>query len=94
MYFPKDLFKKFEKLRTDKENKLGVTISKNELYEIAELPPEYQAALSQKSDDTLIQTILDELKALRAEVDELKNKDPEKDKEPNFRSDASTGNLT
>ena len=31
LYFPKDLFKKFEKLRLEKEKQLGVTISKNEL---------------------------------------------------------------
>lgn len=30
LYFPKDLFKKFEKLRTEKEKQLGVSISKNE----------------------------------------------------------------
>lgn len=30
LYFPKDLFKKFEKLREENEGKLGVTISKNE----------------------------------------------------------------
>jgi len=30
LYFPKDLFKKFENLREENEGKLGVTISKNE----------------------------------------------------------------
>ena len=30
LYFPKDLFKKFEKLRTEKEKQLGVSLSKNE----------------------------------------------------------------
>ncbi|WOF15982.1 hypothetical protein F1737_04330 [Methanoplanus sp. FWC-SCC4] len=30
LYFPKDLFKKFDKLRVENEAKLGVTISKNE----------------------------------------------------------------
>ena len=30
LYFPKDLFNKFEKQRCEKEEKLGVSISKNE----------------------------------------------------------------
>lgn len=88
LYFPKDLFGKFEKLRQSTENNLGIPISKNEFAlklitdalnnkcsYVAELSPEYQTALLEKSDDEIIQFILDELKDLRAAIENL-----EKDK--------------
>ena len=31
LYFPKDLFRKFEKIRSERENQVGMSISKNEL---------------------------------------------------------------
>lgn len=83
LYFPKDLFKKFEKLRTEKEEQLGITISKNEFAlklitnSIDNMKTVNEPGIGESGhkycvteDD--IRSLRDELNSLRDEVEQLK----------------------
>ena len=89
LYFPKDLFNKFEKLRCEKEEKLGVSISKNEFAlklisdAIDNMKKGDEFRISESGHEYSvsgndIRMIREELSSLRDEVDQLKKENRNK----------------